>query len=42
MLKERVFNIVLVKHEKAAEKAGEGNIAKIVKYNGLENKVVLR
>jgi alpha-D-xyloside xylohydrolase len=42
MLKERVFHIVLVASEKAAKKAGERNIAKIVKYNGLENKVVFR
>jgi alpha-D-xyloside xylohydrolase len=42
MLKERVFHIVLVTPVKAAGKAGEGNFTKIVKYNGLENKVVFR
>jgi alpha-D-xyloside xylohydrolase len=42
MLKERVFHIVLVTPGKAAGKAGEGTFTKIVKYNGLEDKVVLR
>lgn len=42
MLKERVFHIVLVTPEKVAEKAVDGDTAKIVKYNGLEKEVVFR
>jgi len=42
MLKERAFQIVLVSPEKRTIGAVTGNASKIVKYKGLENKVVLR
>jgi alpha-D-xyloside xylohydrolase len=42
MLKERVFQIVLLSPENRTGGAANGNAAKIVKYNGLENKVVFR
>jgi alpha-D-xyloside xylohydrolase len=42
ILKERAFQIVLVSPEKRTGGAVNGNAAKIVKYNGLENKVVFR